>query len=96
MIYCLHFLYYRHKQDHCNFLTSLHEVNCLLQAVEGNTVLPSGLRNEIIHWRKQWEKNQFDRPVTAPTKKATFRRPQNDVIEHLRSELDKVCLRFWL
>lgn len=76
-------------------MTSLHEVNCLLQAVEVNTVLPSVLTTQIIHWRKQWENNQFDRPVTAPIKKATFRGPQNDVIEHLRCELDKVWFRFW-
>ena len=52
--------------------------------------LPANFIMDILKWRHSWEKFQFDRPVTAPSRRSALRRPQNDVVENLRGEVTKV------
>jgi len=79
----------KHESEHQDYLKNLHAVNSLLQAVDMFVDLPVVLKHEIGEWRKGWEKSQFVRPMTAPSRGSMFRRPQNDVIENLRCELDR-------
>lgn len=79
----------KHEVEENKYLQSLHEVNTLFQMIEATSTLPPQLVADIKTWRYNWEKHQFDRPVSAPSRASALRRPQNDIVENLRNELRK-------